>query len=227
MSDRDSTRTGERLLQLLKSRGPQTAAASAQALQLSSMAARQQLEALRARGLVVTFDVRQPGAGRPSRHWQLTDAGHARFPDRHSELTVRLIEDVRLLFGAAGLEQLVRRHEQRSVHEYGAALTPLHEVGARVRRLAALRSAEGYMAEAQLQSDGSWWLVENHCPICAAARSCQNFCRSELAVFRAVLGEGCIVERSEHLLQGARRCVYRITAAAASGPEPAAPTPDD
>jgi predicted ArsR family transcriptional regulator len=53
-------------------------------------------------------------------------------------------------------------------------------------------------------------LVENHCPICAAARACQNFCRSELDVFRRVLGPDVQVERVEHQLAGARRCAYRI-----------------
>ncbi|ARO29186.1 transcriptional regulator domain-containing protein [Rhizobium sp. NXC14] len=44
----------------------------------------------------------------------------------------------------------------------------------------------------------------------AAATACAGFCRSELETFRAVLGAD--VERSEHILTGARRCAYRITA---------------
>ena len=58
-----------------------------------------------------------------------------------------------------------------------------------------------------------WVLVEAHCPICAAAQSCQGFCRSELALFRRCLGPELQVERTEHLLAGARRCAYRISAA--------------
>ena len=52
--------------------------------------------------------------------------------------------------------------------------------------------------------------VENHCPVCAAATACQELCRSELMVFRAVLGTDVTVERIDHLLAGARRCAYRI-----------------
>ena len=66
------------------------------------------------------------------------------------------------------------------------------------------------MAHAEPQDDGSVLLVENHCPICAAATACQNFCRSELAIFQRVLGDDCTVARSEYLLEGGRRCVYRI-----------------
>ena len=78
----------------------------------------------------------------------------------------------------------------------------------RIARLTELRMAEGYMASWWQEEDGHFILVENHCPICAAATACRNFCRSELDIFRAVLDAP--VERTEHLLQGARRCAYRI-----------------
>jgi len=51
--------------------------------------------------------------------------------------------------------------------------------------------------------------VENHCPICAAAATCQGFCRAERDVFSNVLDAR--VERTEHILQGARRCAYVIS----------------
>jgi predicted ArsR family transcriptional regulator len=66
------------------------------------------------------------------------------------------------------------------------------------------------MADWRILPDGSYLLSENHCPICAAARLCQGFCRSELAVFRSALGPSVTVERAEHILAGARRCAYRI-----------------
>ena len=75
----------------------------------------------------------------------------------------------------------------------------------------ALRSDEGYMAELERIPGDGWLLAENHCPICAAARSCQGFCRHELNLFRELLGPGVAVERVEYLLSGGRRCAYRIT----------------
>jgi predicted ArsR family transcriptional regulator len=53
-------------------------------------------------------------------------------------------------------------------------------------------------------------LIEDHCPICAAAETCQGFCRSELAIFQKTLGEDVEITREEHLLSGGRRCTYRI-----------------
>ena len=40
-----------------------------------------------------------------------------------------------------------------------------------------------------------------------------GFCRSELELFRDVLGEGARVERVEHILADAQRCAYRVSAA--------------
>ena len=66
------------------------------------------------------------------------------------------------------------------------------------------------MAEWREQEDGSLLLLENHCPICAAATACQGFCRAELEVFRAVLGPDALVTRQEHIVSGGRRCSYAI-----------------
>ena len=71
------------------------------------------------------------------------------------------------------------------------------------------------MADWREEPDGSLLLVENHCPICAAATACQGFCRAELDVFRAVLGPAATVERTEHIVTGGRRCSYVIRELAA------------
>ena len=84
------------------------------------------------------------------------------------------------------------------------------------------------MAEVQRQRDGSFLLIENHCPISAAANVCPKLCDAEMEVFRAILGEGVTIERAEHIVAGARRCVYRIrTASLETNPEPRSATGDN
>lgn len=199
--------TSRRLLHLLKTRGPQQAADAGARLGISAEAARQQFSKLAAEGLVAAFS--QPrGVGRPSQLWQLTPQGQAQFPDTHSELTVQLLEMVRETFGEAAIDQLVAKREQKAQALYLAELAAVKGLTERVARLVEIRSAEGYMAEYEHQEDGSLLLIENHCPICAAAAVCQGFCRSEQAVFSTVLNAR--VERVEHILSQARRCAWRI-----------------
>lgn len=201
--------TAEQTLFLLKTRGPQTAQQLAVLLGLTSMGARRQLEAAAKRGLASYEDVADK-AGRPSRRWMLSAAGHARFPDRHADLTLNLIEQARAVFGEEGLERLIGAREQAIEAHYRMLVEDAPDLAGRVAALAGARDAEGYMADSEVRVDGSVLLVENHCPICAAASACQNFCRSELEIFQRVLGEDCSVERAEHMLSGARRCVYVI-----------------
>jgi predicted ArsR family transcriptional regulator len=200
----------DRILFQLKTRGPAETLALAGALRISRQAALQHLERLVADGLVGHVDERR-GVGRPRRIWSLTDTAQARFPDTHAQLTLEMLDAVRAEFGEAGADRLIARREQATARAYAAALEPAEGLAARVARLAELRTAEGYMADWSSDPGGGFLLVENHCPICAAAAACQGFCRAELAVFRDVLGPEVTVERIDHILAGARRCAYRIT----------------
>lgn len=110
------------------------------------------------------------------------------------------------------MERLTAAREYDSERLYRDALSQSASLPARVAALADVRSAEGYMAEVASEPDGGLLLMKHHCPIRAAARQCQDVCRSELDIFRRVPGPDCSVSRSEHLLSGARRCVYRIQA---------------
>ncbi|MGL4859264.1 MAG: helix-turn-helix transcriptional regulator, partial [Enterobacteriaceae bacterium] len=77
--------------------------------------------------------------------------------------------------------------------------------------LADLRQKDGYMAELLTTDEGQWMLVENHCPINAAAHTCNTLCHSELKLFYRLFGSRYHIERSEHIIAGARRCAYIVT----------------
>ena len=203
----------DRILRFLKFRGPQTTPAIARHLKITLPGARKHLSTLLAAKLV-SFTDERGAVGRPKRSWQLTPLAEKRFPDSHAVLTMEMIGAVRQAFGEEGLDRLIGLRESETERRYASALSSLGDVAKKVAKLAELRSEEGYMADLRVLPDGSYLLSENHCPICAAARLCQGFCRSELAVFRSALGPAVTVERSEHILLGARRCAYRISATA-------------
>ncbi|MEI1253072.1 helix-turn-helix transcriptional regulator [Rhizobium aouanii] len=198
-----------RILILIKTDGPQLAAAIGDALGISGEAARQQLSKMAEEGLVEPVTVAASGRGRPRQLWHLTTSGNRQFPDGHAELTANLLGTLVEQLGPAALDTVISAREAETLKRYRQELSPAHDLAARVEALAGIRTREGYMADCWEEADGSFMLVENHCPICAAATACAGFCRSELETFRAVLDAD--VERSEHILAGARRCAYRIT----------------
>jgi predicted ArsR family transcriptional regulator len=197
-----------RILLLLKTDGPQATAALAATLGITGEAARQQLSRMAEDGLVESVSEEAAGRGRPRQLWHLTAAGHGQFPDGHAALTTTLLSTLVAQLGTGALDAVIAGREAETLARYRAELADAPDLATRIRRLAVLRTAEGYMADSWQQDDGSWLLVENHCPICAAAAACAGFCRSELETFRAVLGAQ--IERTDHIPQGARRCAYRI-----------------
>ena len=199
------------ILDLLKRRGPLGAAFLAKHFGVTAMAVRQHLYALQDGGLVKS-SASPSGRGRPAKQWALTEKAYRLFPDAHQELAVDLMGHMRAQFGDSGLGAIIDRHSAAQTRAYGKAMSGLTTIEARVRKLAQLRSEEGYMAQV-LQDDQGWLLVENHCPICAAARQCTRLCANELGVFEAVLGPDAQVRRVEHVLEGARRCAYRVEVA--------------
>jgi len=199
----------QRILIQLKMQGSLSAAALGEKLGTSGEAARQQLLRLAEEGLVEARSAAS-GVGRPTQLWSLTAAAQAQFPDTHAALTVQLLDIVREQLGEAALDTIISARETTTRQCYEAAMRTATDLRGRVAVLADLRSQEGYMASWSEEPDGSLLLVENHCPICAAATACQGFCRAELEVFRAVLGPGVEVERVDHIVAGGRRCSYTI-----------------
>ncbi|MBP6121680.1 MULTISPECIES: helix-turn-helix transcriptional regulator [Providencia] len=203
------TQAVDKVLFCIKTKGPISTAVIAHDLNMTGEAARQHIQKLTSLGLVEGVQCpSQTGAGRPRQNWVLTELGHQRFPDTHAQLALQLIDSVRTIFGDEGLEKLISQREAESRAKYLARCNNL-PFTERLHALADVRSEEGYMAKVEQQED-SWLFIENHCPICAAATACQNFCRSELELFRDVMGEKVTIEREQYLLNGAGRCVYRV-----------------
>ena len=200
----------DRVPLLLKAKGPQTAARMAERLGVTTMAVRQHLAVLREEGLVDYVDEKRK-IGRPARVWCLTPKANDRFPDRHAELAIGMLQAVKITFGEAGLERLIATSTQQQIDAYRARMpgpgTPLKQ---RVAALAKIRRDEGYMAEWRQVRDGTIEFLQNHCAIDSAARFSGMLCSGELSLFRAVLGDEVSVERFEYLHSGDRRCAYRI-----------------
>jgi predicted ArsR family transcriptional regulator len=202
-------KTRRAITKLLKTEGPLDSAKLAERLGLTAMAVRQHLYALQREGLVAA-EARPVPIGRPAKFWRLTREADRLFPEAYAELSVALIDSVKDAFGDEGLERVLTSRCARQRMDYGKRIRPGDRLEKRLQELAKVRTEEGYMAEIRSEGEGSYLLIENHCPICAAANACQGFCATELELFRSVLGPGVTVERAEHIISGDYRCVYRV-----------------
>jgi predicted ArsR family transcriptional regulator len=196
--------------ELLKREGPISADSAAEKLGITAMAVRQHLYALEAGGEATHVDEPRP-RGRPVKLWRVTEAADSHFADSHSSLATDLIVQMKKAFGEEGVDRLLKLRNAELEKTYRAKTDRATSVRAKLEALAKIRSAEGYMADVRRDPEtGEWLLVENHCPICSAARLCTGLCREELALFSRVLGKDVRVERVSHILAGAGRCAYRV-----------------
>jgi predicted ArsR family transcriptional regulator len=196
-----------RIVDHLKRSGPCTTAAIADALGVTTQAVRPPLAELEARRMVIAEPVTTGVRGRPPLGWALAPGAMELFPDRHGDLSVELIDAMRSVLDGDEFARVLAERDRHLLTSIEACLPAEADVAARVEQLAAIRVDQGFMAEVRADGD-DLLLIEHHCPVSAAARSCRELCDNELDLFRQVIGSD--VERTQHLLSDGERCVYRI-----------------
>lgn len=202
-------KTRRAIVRLLKQQGAMDSAAMARRLKLTPMAVRQHLYELQTEKMVIAEERKVP-LGRPAKHWQLTREADRLFPDAYAELSVALIGAMQQTLGADGMQRVLDARFGQLRAAYQKRIDATAPLAVKLKELARIRTEEGYMAEVRRDGD-AYLFIENHCPICAAANSCQGLCLSELELFQSVLGPAAHIERTEHIIAGNRRCVYRIS----------------
>ena len=203
------SRTRRAIVKLLKTEGALDSARLARKLRVTPMAVRQHLYALQQEKMV-DAEERPVPIGRPAKFWRLTRQADRLFPDAYAELSVALVNAVGETFGPSGVDRLLQTRLARQKTEYAARIDRDAPLGKKLRQLAKIRSDEGYMAEVLPDGRDAFVLVENHCPICAAATVCQGFCATEIELFQSALGPDVEVTRTEHIIGGERRCAYLV-----------------
>ncbi|HYK87679.1 MAG TPA: transcriptional regulator [Acidobacteriota bacterium] len=179
------------------------------------MAVRQQLYTLRDENLATcTNEARR--IGRPVKVWRLTPAADRFFPDEHAELAINLIRAIRRTLGDEGFLRVLKSRRLRREQLLSEQIPANASFEDRLALLAEQRTRDGYLAEVRVEDDGSYLLIENHCPIHTAASVCNNLCDEELKLFQSVLGSRRRVSRVEYMQAGSRRCTYRISRSARS-----------
>lgn len=205
----DNKSVVNRILMLVKKQGQATAAEVALKLDMTKEGARQHLLKIEKQGFLKGYS-RSKGVGRPLTYYNLTEKGLKKFPDSHAQITVELLRSVKNVLGENALNLLITDREQETYNRYQEEMQNAASIDDRLDKLVQLRSEEGYMAEWKKDNDSCYFLIENHCPICAAAKECQGFCRAELKNFRSLIGTDYKVDRVKHIIQDETRCVYKI-----------------
>lgn len=196
---------------LLRKHPGSTVAELASLMELTNMGVRRHLDGLAADGLAEPMSPQGArSVGRPPAGWRLTPEGEEEFPRRYDQFALDVLEDVADTCGPAALEESLHRRTAKLAQSYEDALAEADSLADRVERLAALRDADGYLAETATDDEGDWLLTENNCAIHRVARRFPILCTMELSLFRRCLGPQVEVTRESHALSGDAVCCYRV-----------------
>ena len=195
----------------LRRAGPSVPEAISVAIGASRSGVAQQLRALDTAGLVTRTSVRH-GVGRPRHLYDITPDAQGLFPSNYDGLATGLLAAILEVGGEALVEDVFaarrRQAESRLRQQMDAPLPSDAPLADRVRELARLQDELGYVSEARVDADGIR-LLEHNCAVLDVATGMPVACRSELALFREVLGVDLVRER--HIAAGDRCCEYRVS----------------
>jgi len=199
--------TRSEILSLIKRYGPMTVQELSRRLVITPMGVRQHLAILERDGLLRSDGVRR-GQGRPSRVYGITPQGDLVFPRTYEQVATSLLDDICAIDGDAKVDALFEHRRKRQLDQYRAVMAG-KDLPERVTALAALRDAEGYLAESEQQDKNTFILIEYNCPIRSVASAYAQACACELALFSDALEAE--VSRTDHIVAGSPRCRFVIT----------------
>ena len=197
--------TRQQILDYLRREGRVTVKELDRLLGLTSTGIRQHLTVLERDGLVEAFEERGR-VGRPALVYRLTEQGDALYPKQYDLLANIVLEEVREVAGAEGLQTILKRVATRFADPYRERLNG-KSLPDRVAEASLIIQERGCVSDSV--QDGEDWLISQYtCPFPNVARENSSVCALDVEFVRQLVGADARLTKS--LLRGDRSCTYRI-----------------
>jgi len=198
--------TREKIILLLKKRGPLAIDELSRELNITSMGIRQHILSLERRGLIEYITKRQ-GIGRPAFLYKLTQKAANLFPKEYDNFVIHLFRDIEKNEGRDKIEEILKWRKSRIIKEIKDALTKKESAGDRLTALKDILETNGYFAELS-ESNTHFTLKLFNCPVIKLASEFQEICRNDLQILKELVGKE--LSREECIIEGNPSCTYKI-----------------
>ena len=204
-----------RIVEILKAQGTSTVAELAAQLDMAQVSVRHHLDILMGEDLVASAGVRRrDGAGRPSQMYALTADAVKLFPQRHTELALGMLTELKTVMPAQELRELLLRLADQTAQEAPAPVTH-QSVEERLDAVAAFLTQKGYIASWEAQ-DGRYVLHACNCPFTGVADHHPELCNMDQAMIQQLMPG--MVRIQSRVLDGASHCRYAVATAVVAEP---------
>jgi predicted ArsR family transcriptional regulator len=198
--------TREKIILLLKRRGPLAIDQLSRELSITSMGIRQHLLSLERRGLIQYITKRQ-GIGRPAFLYKLTGKAGDLFPKRYDKFIVNLFRDFEKNDGREKIEEILRWRKNRIIKETKEVLADKKSIHDKMCALKDIFESDGYLAELS-ESNNHFTLKLFNCPIFKLASEFKEICRYDLQTLKELIGKE--LTREECIVDGNLSCTYKV-----------------
>ncbi|HEY8717594.1 helix-turn-helix transcriptional regulator [Pengzhenrongella sp.] len=205
--------TRQRVLQLVASAGPVTAAELATELHLTPAGIRRHLGVLetdRQIGLHDGVGVGPARRGRPAKHYIVTSHGQAALSNSYSELAAQALHYLADVAGTAAVDAFAAARGRVLEERYASTVADAgDDVPARASALARVLATDGYAASSRpVPGMATIQLCQGHCPVQQIAAEFPQLCEAETQAFSRLLGVH--VQRLSTLASGGHVCTTNI-----------------
>lgn len=203
----DTTR--DRVLSLIATAGPITAASLASELGVTAAGVRRHLTALADAGHIVDHEppgIHVRGRGRPARSFVATPEGQRALTSAYRDVAVDALGFLR---DAGALEQFVESKAAELEHALETSVDRSDSMERKVNALATALGERGYAASVRPGPGGiTVQLCQGHCPVQSIAEKTPEWCEAEARAFSRILDVH--VQRLSTLAGGAHVCTTTI-----------------
>jgi predicted ArsR family transcriptional regulator len=205
--------TRRRVLDLIVTDGPVSAAELAADTGLTAAAIRRHLAVLEADGQIGVHEAGPVGParrGRPAKRYVVTAEGQAALTQQYSQLASQALRFVAEIGGADAVRDFAERRVLELEQRHAEALAEAgQDTALRARVLADALALDGYAATARpVPGATAIQLCQGHCPVQDVASEFPELCEAEAHAFSRMLGVH--VQRLATLAHGGHVCTTNI-----------------
>ena len=198
--------TREKILFLLKKKGPLSIDDLSRQMGITPMGIRQHLISLERKGFV-DYIARRYGVGRPAFLYKLTEKADDLFPKTYHNFILSTLKEIEKNEGREKVEEIFRWRKEKFLKDRKEALSDKKGLQDRVYALKDMLEADGYLVDLDID-DNNFILKEFNCPIVKVASEFREACKYELQIYRELLRKD--VTRQECMVEGSPSCTYVI-----------------
>lgn len=198
--------TREKIIYLLKKKGPLSIEALSGQLNVTSMGIRQHLLSLERKGYI-DYVAKKQGIGRPAFLYRLTEKSQNLFPMAYDAFILDTFREIEKNDGHQKIEELFTWRKNRLLKDFQESLPEGKSLWDKLSAIAHILNNKGYLAEL-VDSNTHYDLKVFNCPIFRVSAEFRDACRFDLQMFQELVGKE--VSREECLVNGDVSCTYII-----------------